>query len=196
MADERLFLEFIQHKLKTVIPSINLPSAIASKLKHRDTAFFKFFLHNKSQQPNYQIEFNILMSIAIEKYKHQHNAYLVNKNNRNQIYDKLRKKITIDSLVILNIDLYSNHISAQYIYYLMNFSRIEIPIQFKQARRLIGLAQTNIRDEIPPNPNQIPVDIIKIILFTLPLQDNSKKATIVKALRLLYKFSHSLTLTS
>ncbi|CAG8517366.1 11940_t:CDS:2 [Dentiscutata erythropus] len=60
---------------------------------------------------------------------------------------------------------------------------------FEQARKTIGQLQTASHLELPVKPEEIPIDIAKIIPFALPLEDNTRTAAIVKALRLIFNFS-------
>ncbi|CAG8691512.1 25943_t:CDS:2 [Dentiscutata erythropus] len=174
--------------MKAAIPSINIPTAIASKLKFRNTAFFRSFLQDRNTQPDHQKEFNSLLNIAIEKYKRKYNILLVNKNNRDQIYNKLRKKLAINTILSLNLPLLEDHVSAQHIYYLINFGKIESTMEFEQARKTIGKYQSENRQELPDKPEDVPIDITEFLLFTLPIEDNNRTAAIVKAMRLIFNF--------
>ena len=56
--NEIAFKKFINHKIQTAIPSINISKAIANKLKYRDTAFFKSFQETKTH--NQIIKLNLI----------------------------------------------------------------------------------------------------------------------------------------
>ncbi|CAG8672046.1 5974_t:CDS:2, partial [Racocetra persica] len=189
LTEESLFKKLINHKLQTTIPNINIPKAIANKLKYCDTVFFKLFTRDRGTQPSYQLEFNILMNIVLERYRCKHNVVLVNKTNQVQIYNKLRKKITIDSILTLNIAQYGDHVSTQYIFYLINFGKIETTIEFEQVYKLISQAQAESHTDLPENLNKIQVDILDIFPFILLLNDNSKIVAVVQSLRLIYIFT-------
>ncbi|CAG8814755.1 12889_t:CDS:1, partial [Racocetra fulgida] len=88
----------------------------------------------------------------------------------------------------LNLDQLGDHASTQHIFYLLNFGKIETTIEFEQARKIISEVQSINCLELPKKPDDVPVDIIDILSFKLPLEDNSKMAAAVKSLRLIYTF--------
>lgn len=80
--------------------TINIPKAINDKILYIDTAFFCFFARTKNSTPKHQQEFESLFKMAIEKYKHYYDVRFINKKNKQQLYDKLKIKITIDFIFI------------------------------------------------------------------------------------------------
>src|SRR6185437_7509974 len=96
MEDPEALQEFIKYKYSIAPTCISIPSAINLKLSYWDTAFFRTFTCNAASQPQHQKEFSSLLNKAIDRYKRAHDVPITTKNNCDQIFFGLRKKIMID----------------------------------------------------------------------------------------------------
>ncbi|CAG8579638.1 9499_t:CDS:1, partial [Dentiscutata heterogama] len=65
-------------------------------------------------------------------------------------------------------------------------------MQFELVRGIISKTQSANRLELPRLPEDIPVDIADILLFTLSIKDNYKTASVAQTLRLVYIFRNLL----
>src|SRR5260364_65043 len=90
-------LEFVKHKLETKVTNMEILPAIETKLKYQDRAFFRCFTNRQETRPAHQKKFMHLLGRATQRYKDAYGAYVINKKNKDQIYDKLRKKLELIS---------------------------------------------------------------------------------------------------
>jgi len=71
-----------------------------------------------------------MLNDAIEKFKEQNNAYVLNRTNKDQIFDLLRKKLAIDFWTneeFSNLDSYE---FSCYTLYLAGFAKIKVSTDF------------------------------------------------------------------
>ncbi|CAG8522830.1 9148_t:CDS:1, partial [Gigaspora rosea] len=74
-------------------------------------------------RPLHQQQFTKLLNNAMERFKEQNGAYILNKTNRDQIFDLFRKKLAVDFWTneeFTNLDSYK---IAQYTLYLAGFAK-------------------------------------------------------------------------
>ena len=74
---------------------------------------------------------------AIERYKQQHNAIIINNNNKEQISDLLRKKIAIDFWTNEEFLLLDAYEITQRILYIIGFAKISMKQNFKSLKEEI-----------------------------------------------------------
>ena len=74
---------------------------------------------------------------ALEKYKKQHDVILVNKHNRDQIFQMLKQKLVMDHIRNMEIQLISPHEATQILFYCIRFAQIHCEILFEQVRLII-----------------------------------------------------------
>ena len=118
------FKSLIQYKLQTRPTQINILQAIGLKLKHRDRAFFCTFTRRHDTRPQHQQEFMNLIEEATRKYKQMHNAYIINKENRDQLTNMLRKKLVIDFWTNEEFTRLNSIEISRYTIYLVGFAWI------------------------------------------------------------------------
>ncbi|RIB22459.1 hypothetical protein C2G38_2173927 [Gigaspora rosea] len=80
-------VSFVKHKLETKTTSMEIPPAIGTKLKYQDKAFFRCFTNRHETRSAHQNEFMHLLERATDRYKQAYGAYVINKKNKDQIYD-------------------------------------------------------------------------------------------------------------
>ncbi|KAF0464567.1 hypothetical protein F8M41_026502 [Gigaspora margarita] len=94
--DSEKFKSLMQYKLQAKPIYLNILQTIRLKFKHRDYAFFYTFTRQYNTQPQHQQVFMNLIDEATRKYKEMHNAHMLNRKNRDQITNMLRKKLAMD----------------------------------------------------------------------------------------------------
>jgi len=181
-------IAFTRHKLNTNPTNIQIPTAINTKLRHKDTAFFRSFTRTTSAQAPHQIEFSTLLNKAIDRYKRLHNIPMTNKTNRDQIFFGLRQKIAIDFLKNLEFLKLNGHEITCWIFYLWGFGKLEKHIDFITARTAINDLLNETIIPLPEQPNDIDSDIRSILPFQLPIVDRYHTRQIVNALHLIFTF--------
>ena len=107
-----------------------ISEAILAKLDYYNTQFFRTFTHSTQSRPQYQWEFNDLLTVAIEQYKQLHDVIITNKTNRDEIFFMLHKKIRTDYLLNINFNLKNSHEIARLIFYLAGFTKTTISFKF------------------------------------------------------------------
>ena len=180
--------KFLKHKLTTHPTVLNIPAAINSKLKYFDTAFFRSFSRTKDTQPAHQIEFNALYQMALEKYKRQHGKNFINKNNRDQIYSKLRTKLAIDFMTNADFLLIRPHDCARLIYYCLNFAQIKPVISFEKTRSHLSSIHVELLEPLPTSPQLIDHAIHKALPYAIPIQNRINTGSVITALRKIFSF--------
>src|SRR5260363_301707 len=162
---------FIKYKLNTNPTDIQILPAINTKLRHKDTAFFRSFTRTASAQAPHQIEFSTLLNKAIDRYKRLHNIPMTNKTNRDQIFFSLHQKIAIDYLKNLEFLELNGHEITCWIFYLRGFGKLEKYIDFITARTAINDLLNETIIPLPEQPDNIDSDIHSILPFQLPITD-------------------------
>ena len=180
--------QFLEHKVKTCPTKHNIPQAISQKFKHMDTAFFRSFSRTKETQPPHQKEFNTLFQMATEKYKRLHNATFINKTNRDQIFSKLKTKLALDFICNIDFLLTSPHDSTRFIFYALNFAKINCTQDFDDVRKQIDAAHQAQLSPLPASPNEIPKEIMNLMPFSLPITDRKLTRATVLGLRKVFRF--------
>src|SRR6185437_9183597 len=165
-------MAFTRYKLSTIPTDIRIPTAINTKILHRDTAFFRSFTRIASAQAPHQIEFTTLLNKATDRYKRLHNIPMTNKTNRDQIFFGLRKKIAIDYLKNLDFLVLNGHEITSWLFYLWGFGKIEKHIDFAAARAAINSVINEAIIPLPDRPEDISENICTILPFQLPIDDH------------------------
>src|SRR5437868_13548049 len=125
---------------------------------------------------------------AIERYKQQHNAIIINNNNKEQISDMLRKKIAIDFWTNEEFSLLDAHKITQRILYITGFVKISMKQNFKLLKEEICKLQLAQLQTLPPIPNDIPEEIRTSLPFSLPIANRRNIRAVAAALRCTYTF--------
>jgi len=178
----------IKHKMQTSPTEENIPQAISLKFKHKDQAFFRTFTRRHDTSPPHQLEFQTLLNSAMDKYKRLYNAHLINKENRDQISDMLRKKLAIDFWTNSEFTKMDAYEIARHILYGTGFAKIKTSLSFDTIRVLAAEAFSELLLELPEQPDQIPKQIRDALPFKLPLTDRKQVRAAAITLRLIYKF--------
>jgi hypothetical protein len=129
-----------------------------------------------------------LLNLAIEKYKALHDAIVINKNNKDQIFDMLRKKIAIDYWTNIEINNLDTHEIAQYTLYLSGFAKIPTNMNFDLLKKIINSAKSAQLTPLPITPNEIPEALLSKLPFSLPISDLRHIRAIAISLRNIYTF--------
>ena len=178
----------IEHKMKTRLTLEIIPKAIRLKFQHKDRAFFRTFTRRHDTRPCHQLEFQTLLNDAIEKYKKRHNAHLINKENKDQISDMLRKKLAIDFWTNLNFTTLDAYEIARYTLYIAGFAKIKTTIDFDTIRAMVTEAHSKSLTNLPESPENIPRQIQCMLPFTLPLTNRKHVRAVAITLRQIYIF--------
>ena len=189
MEDQGTLLEFIEYKLSTTPTQIAIPHAINLKLIYRDTAFFRTFTRNATLQPQHQKEFSSLLNKAIDRYKKTHDVPVTTKNNRDQIFFGLRKKLIVDFITNMEFLDMDAHSITQQLHYLWGFAKINHNEKFERTRANIREVLAKLLTTLPDNPDDIPTEISELIPFQLPIADRRYTRQSVRALRKIFSFS-------
>src|SRR6185437_8115593 len=145
----------IKHKMQTSSTEENIPQAISLKFKHKDRAFFRTFTRKHDTSPPHQLEFQTLLNSAMNKYKRLHNAHLINKENRDQISDMLRKKLVIDFWTNSEFTKMDAYEITRHTLYGTGFAKIKTSLSFDTIRVLAAEAFSELLLELPEQPDQI-----------------------------------------
>ena len=165
-----------------------IPPGIEAKLFHKDRAFFRTFTRRHDTRPPHQKQFQAMLNDAIEKFKEQNNAYVLNKTNKDQIFDLLRKKLAIDFWTneeFSNLDSYE---CSRYTLYLAGFAKIKVGTDFDTLRNIISDIKTSMLQPLPDTPDGIDHNLRQALPFQLPLEDRKQIRAIAITLRQAFSF--------
>ena len=154
-----------------LLTSFNILYAIKKKFEYHHTAFFCSFTRVVASRPAYQLEFESLMHNALELYKRQHSICITNKKNRDQIFMKLRTKLSLDAFLNLDIAKLDSYETTRHIFYLINFAKIQTELKFEDVLSLVKTEKEYLLIPLPTIPNLIDKEIREAIPFTLLNKD-------------------------
>src|SRR5260364_9258 len=137
-------LEFVKYKLETKATNMEIPPAIETKLKYQDRAFFRYFTNRQETRPAHQKEFMHLLGRVTQRYKDAYRAYVMNKKNKDQIYDKLRKKLGIDFLTNTDFIVLDAFEITQLLFFVAGFARLQNDLNFEALRKTINELKSNL----------------------------------------------------
>lgn len=181
-------VSFVKHKLETKTTSREIPPAIGTKLKYQDKAFFRCFTNRHETRPAHQNEFMHLLGRATDRYKQAYGAYVINKKNKDQIYDKLRKKLGIDFLTNTDFIILDGFEITQLIFFVAGFARLQNDLKFEELRKRINELKSDLLIQLPEHYDLIPKEIREALEYTLPIRDRRLTGEVVSGLRGIYKF--------
>src|SRR5207253_2034212 len=123
-----------------------------------------------------------LMHNALESYKKQHNIHIINKKNRDQIFMKLRTKLSLDNFLNLDLVKADPYEATRHILYLINFAKIQTELKFENILSTIKAEKNCLLLPLSPTPDLINSEIREAIPFTLPNKDKKQAGTIARVL--------------
>ena len=129
-----------------------------------------------------------MLNKATEKYKQHHNVLITTKNNRDQIFLALRKKLMLDYFKNLEMTRLNSHENTQIIFYLLGFAKIQKTMSFEETRAVINKIVAEQLISLPNSPSEIDTKVLEIIPFALPLQNRQHLRAAVSALRKIFSF--------
>ena len=180
--------EFIKHKFESRKTAMKIPEAIERKMHYRDKAFFRTFTRRFEIQPKHQLEFLELLNEATERYKKSYGAHVLNKNNKEQLYDKLRKKLGLDYLTNQEFGMMDAHQITVLILYVVGFARIRNNLNYNDLKKAIEEVQAEVRRKLPTEWKEIPLTIRKGLPCELPIENSKWTGTVAIILRKIYAF--------
>src|SRR6185312_9200077 len=125
------------------------------------------FTRNVTSQPQHQKEFSSLLNKAIDRYKRTHNVPITTKNNRDQIFFGLRKKIMIDYVSNMEFLDYDAHELTCQLYYLWGFGKIQHNNKFENTRSNVRTVLAKLLLPLPELLQEIPMELLDLIPFQL-----------------------------
>ncbi|CAG8650681.1 10357_t:CDS:2, partial [Paraglomus brasilianum] len=168
--DPEKFKLLIQHKLRSKPTQIKIPQAIGLKFKYSDRAFFHTFTRRHDTWPQHQQEFMDLIEEATRKYKQMYDAHMINRENKDQITDLLKKKLAIDFWTNGEFTRLDATEIARHTMYLLGFARIETKMDFNTIKEIVEKAKVETLIALPDHPKKIEDQIKNSLPFMLPCQ--------------------------
>jgi len=168
---QEVLIEFVRYKLETKETYVDIPIAIGKKLKYQDRAFFRSFTNKHETRPAHQNEFMDLLEMTTNKYKQAYGAYVINKQNKYQIYDKLRKKLGIDFLTNANFMFMDSFEITQMIFFIAGFAKLKNDLKFEEFRKKVNELKSEVLVQLPEDYNNIAVQIREALPYLLPIKD-------------------------
>ena len=126
------------------------------------------------------------MNKAIDHYKRAHDVPITTKNNRDQIFFGLRKKIIIDYVSNMEFLDYNAHELTCQLYYLWGFAKIQHNNKFENTRSNVRTVLAKLLLPLPDSPQGIPIELLDLIPFQLPIADRRYTRQNVRALRKIF----------
>src|SRR5260364_403200 len=124
-----------------------------------------------------------MLNNAIKKFKEQNNAHVLNRTNKDQIFDLLRKKLAIDFWTneeFSNLDPYE---FARYTLYLAGFAKIKVCTDFDTLRKLFDDVKPSLLQPLPATPDNLDNNLRQALPFQLLLKDRKQIRAIAITLR-------------
>ena len=100
-----------------------------------------------------------LLNEATEQYKKSYGAHVLNKNNKEQLYDKLKKKLGLDYLTNQEFGMMDAHQITVLILYVVGFARIRNNLNYNDLKKAIEEVQVEVRRKLPTEWKEIPLTI-------------------------------------
>ena len=118
-----------------------------------------------------------------------HNAIVINKNNKDQIFKMLRKKLAIDYWTNEEFTNLDAHEITRYTLYITGFAKIPIQQNFDELRELISSIQNNQLKPLPPSLEEISETDQALLPFILLIKDCCNIRAVAASFYILYTFN-------
>ncbi|KAF0453764.1 hypothetical protein F8M41_001672 [Gigaspora margarita] len=185
--EDKVF-RFVKQKIKTRPTTYNILTAIQAKFKYIDIGLFRTFARRKDKQLQYQKEYIALYEMALKKYKKHYKVTYINKFNRDYHSMKLRQKTAWDYITNLDFLMLRPHDCTRYIFFYLNFAKIESKVSFERMKTLLFIAHEELLQSLPEDYRQIQLAILEATPYPIPIKDRNHTVAVVAALKKVYEF--------
>src|SRR6185437_12539582 len=138
---------------------------------------FRTFTRRHDIQLKHQLEFLQLLGEATERYKQAYGAYVINRTNKDQIYDKLRKKLGLDFLTNTEFGVLDVYEITNLLLYIVGFARIQNTLKFEEVKKTVEKLQEKVKRKLPEDWKEILAAIRRGLPTLLLIKDRRLAGT-------------------